>query len=289
MVPHRGGVQYGNMIDDPLALVVAGIWLMAAGMYPVGFLFGACSDCCAPAGDPNACCCGGNYPSQLVITMQGAQNRTISPSFWYQYGNANDYEEWINCSSLNASYVLDFDECTQKTTTTTKAARYRSYRGGATQTLQISNAIEYQVTASYSCNDSVFSTSLTVMSGIATNSTQCSTCKSEFGGSWSTFAVLVFGGPFASPSRFDGLRLPSGDWTCAERRVGRTITWRREVCSTGAATLMRHVFAANGTYTLATTGGTSPHDITSCRAPEMHGLILSGCDMSAATVTATLQ
>lgn len=34
------------MIDDPLTLLSLGIWLMAAGMYPLGFLFGACSACC---------------------------------------------------------------------------------------------------------------------------------------------------------------------------------------------------------------------------------------------------
>jgi len=37
------------MIDDPLALVVQMIAVLAAGMYPVGFLFGTCSDCCCPA------------------------------------------------------------------------------------------------------------------------------------------------------------------------------------------------------------------------------------------------
>lgn len=34
------------MLDDPLGLIVQGIAVLAAGMYPVGFLFGACSDCC---------------------------------------------------------------------------------------------------------------------------------------------------------------------------------------------------------------------------------------------------
>jgi hypothetical protein len=43
VVPHRGGVR---MIDDPLSLLSLGIWLLAAGMWPVGFLFGACSACC---------------------------------------------------------------------------------------------------------------------------------------------------------------------------------------------------------------------------------------------------
>lgn len=36
------------MIDDPLSLLALGIWLLAAGMYPVGFLFGVCSACCEP-------------------------------------------------------------------------------------------------------------------------------------------------------------------------------------------------------------------------------------------------
>jgi len=43
VVPHRSGVL---VIDDPLSLVLWSSWLVAAGMYPIGFLFGACSDCC---------------------------------------------------------------------------------------------------------------------------------------------------------------------------------------------------------------------------------------------------
>jgi hypothetical protein len=40
------------MLDDPLSLLSLGIWLMAAGMWPVGmgFLFGACSACCDECG-----------------------------------------------------------------------------------------------------------------------------------------------------------------------------------------------------------------------------------------------
>jgi hypothetical protein len=34
------------VIDDPLSLLSLGIWLFAAGMWPVAFLFGACSPCC---------------------------------------------------------------------------------------------------------------------------------------------------------------------------------------------------------------------------------------------------
>jgi hypothetical protein len=43
VVPDRGGVL---VIDDPLSLLSLGLWLFAAGMWPVGFLFGACSACC---------------------------------------------------------------------------------------------------------------------------------------------------------------------------------------------------------------------------------------------------
>jgi len=37
------------MIDDPFALLAYGILLLAGGMYPIGFLFGACSACCDEA------------------------------------------------------------------------------------------------------------------------------------------------------------------------------------------------------------------------------------------------
>jgi hypothetical protein len=46
VVSDCGGVLNGNMIDDPLALLSMGVWLFAAGMWPVAFLFGACSPCC---------------------------------------------------------------------------------------------------------------------------------------------------------------------------------------------------------------------------------------------------
>jgi hypothetical protein len=35
------------MMDDPLSLLMQGIWLLAAGMYPLGFMLGSsCSPCC---------------------------------------------------------------------------------------------------------------------------------------------------------------------------------------------------------------------------------------------------
>jgi hypothetical protein len=35
-------------MDDPLFLLMQGVWLLAAGMYPLGFMFGVCSACCCP-------------------------------------------------------------------------------------------------------------------------------------------------------------------------------------------------------------------------------------------------
>jgi hypothetical protein len=55
VVSDCGGVLNGNMIDDPLALLSMSVWLFAAGMWPVAFLFGACSPCCQP-GDPSDPC-----------------------------------------------------------------------------------------------------------------------------------------------------------------------------------------------------------------------------------------
>jgi hypothetical protein len=43
VVSDRGGVL---VIDDPLSLLSAIIWLAVLGTWPVGFLFGACSACC---------------------------------------------------------------------------------------------------------------------------------------------------------------------------------------------------------------------------------------------------
>lgn len=34
------------MIDDPLAMIMYAVTVMAGGMYPIGFLFGPCSACC---------------------------------------------------------------------------------------------------------------------------------------------------------------------------------------------------------------------------------------------------
>jgi hypothetical protein len=56
-------------MDDPLAIVSFGIWLMAAGMYPVGFLFGVCSACCCS----NTTCDGFDLEEVYGLRTSGTQ------------------------------------------------------------------------------------------------------------------------------------------------------------------------------------------------------------------------
>lgn len=49
------------MIDDPLALVLYVVTVMAGGMYPLGFLFGACSACCDDECPDECSKCAGIY------------------------------------------------------------------------------------------------------------------------------------------------------------------------------------------------------------------------------------
>jgi hypothetical protein len=67
-----GGVLNGNMIDDPLALLSMGVWLFAAGMWPVAFLFGACSPCCQTGDPSDPCQWTLNYRRCLSIGFTGS-------------------------------------------------------------------------------------------------------------------------------------------------------------------------------------------------------------------------
>ncbi len=44
---HNGSMPHVNMIIDQIPLAAACAWLATAAMYPLGFLFGSCSSCCA--------------------------------------------------------------------------------------------------------------------------------------------------------------------------------------------------------------------------------------------------
>jgi hypothetical protein len=57
-------------MDDPLFLLMQGIWLLAAGMYPLGFLFGSCSACCGCG----QCQCSHHLADEIVFGF-GSANR----------------------------------------------------------------------------------------------------------------------------------------------------------------------------------------------------------------------
>ncbi len=75
---------------DPLAAVLGGLWLFAAGMFPLGFMLGApCSACC------NSCelCTEGQLPETLTVTFDGLEDKTPGPdlitlSFSACYGSS---------------------------------------------------------------------------------------------------------------------------------------------------------------------------------------------------------
>ena len=67
-------------MDDPLGLVVGAVWLLAAGMYPVGFLFGTCSGCCPQC--PEVCSKCTHYVNSQSVGSQyfAGSGRTLTVS-----------------------------------------------------------------------------------------------------------------------------------------------------------------------------------------------------------------
>lgn len=61
---------------DPLAAMMGGLWLFAAGMFPVGFMLGSpCSACCNPC----ELCAEGTLPETLTVTFSGLADQTPGP------------------------------------------------------------------------------------------------------------------------------------------------------------------------------------------------------------------
>jgi hypothetical protein len=95
------------MIDDPLSLLSLAVWLMAAGMWPVGFLFGACSKCCDDECPEECNKCGHAYdgtesygpcttPSEW--TLQVSEGNEISGTV-----QGADYNDDANSPELSIS------------------------------------------------------------------------------------------------------------------------------------------------------------------------------------------
>lgn len=76
---HRVVSHCGKMLEDPLTLLSASLWLFAAGMYPVGLMLGAsCSPCCE-------CPCEGSevLPQYLTVTLSSLpEEYHCCATFW---------------------------------------------------------------------------------------------------------------------------------------------------------------------------------------------------------------
>lgn len=113
------------MLDDPLGLAVQMIFVLAAGMYPVGFLFGVCSDCCG-CKPCNLCSAAyiGCVPESVTVTFDG-QTETYNvadmlpddPVLFTAWGNNYivDYNT-IPLADLTP-FVLFTDQCEGETLT----------------------------------------------------------------------------------------------------------------------------------------------------------------------------
>jgi hypothetical protein len=66
---------------DPPSLVLWGLALFAAGMYPVGFMLGStCSPCCTGSGlPPCTSCTDGELPDTVTVTFNGFTDQTQGP------------------------------------------------------------------------------------------------------------------------------------------------------------------------------------------------------------------
>jgi hypothetical protein len=63
---------------DPLAAIMAGLWLFAAGMFPIGIMLGSsCSPCCGPG--PCNQCTEGELPNTLTVAFSGLADKAAGP------------------------------------------------------------------------------------------------------------------------------------------------------------------------------------------------------------------
>jgi hypothetical protein len=88
--------------------------MLAAGMYPLGFLFGVCSACCAecvcgPAGTDLAdWCCAGTHPAEITVRISNGANNGDAMEC---AGCSGVKEVVVDCESIEGDYVLQKDGC----------------------------------------------------------------------------------------------------------------------------------------------------------------------------------
>lgn len=99
------------MLDDPLSLLGVAVWLMAAGMWPVGlgYMFGVCSACCQ---QECVClprwCCSGDIRDEITVRVA-----TVSSTNGIMYGEVRNPDFWEgqiefepDCAQIDGDYVL---------------------------------------------------------------------------------------------------------------------------------------------------------------------------------------
>jgi hypothetical protein len=116
------------MIDDPLSLLSLGIWLMAAGMWPVGFLFGACSACCDEE-CPGSLCHFHEFAGYAFRPVILYPNVSITVSIDSVSTNSLDFDtNWIDIGTNNVSITGIYQTFEQ--TVTSVSYRYMIIQSG---------------------------------------------------------------------------------------------------------------------------------------------------------------
>jgi hypothetical protein len=113
-------------MDDPLSLLMQGIWLLAAGMYPLGVMLGAtCSPCCQDCDrcvfDPG----GGNVPPSWIpppslqavyVEIEGqAWTVTSNNPSSALFNDINLCDSSVPSISKDIRYAIAYFECISST------------------------------------------------------------------------------------------------------------------------------------------------------------------------------
>lgn len=109
-------------MDDPLSLLAFAVWTLAAGMYPLGFMFGVCSACCDDECPDRCDRCSGvthfdiNWSGVCqdtfdLFTLESdidvATKANVTPSGLAEVNISVDLLTGLNCESLGSPGTVD--------------------------------------------------------------------------------------------------------------------------------------------------------------------------------------
>jgi hypothetical protein len=106
------------LTDDPIAIVLHAVFLLAAGMYPLGFMFGVCSGCCgcAPCNDCIHRFKGGNInaPSEQFGCTAPVDITITTPDGSVTFENYRiEFEDVRTITTLSCGEVLKLRQISQ--------------------------------------------------------------------------------------------------------------------------------------------------------------------------------